>query len=204
MTMNKKPLTQIKDLKLVLKDMEPYVKNPRFLRVGREFTNFDLRPREALANWLLCVVGNFNTGTGNLTFSEDPSVGDGAIINKSTGKFMLTEHVFVPEPKVNDARSVEEHVIDAVKRKAKKGKVYADGRHLVVFSEAIGKWYPNRVGRQLPGLHDFATVWAVGLDHSNDKEYVYGVAKFEDQKNSPAWHVWISFDFDDWNVKRLQ
>jgi hypothetical protein len=73
-------LTRIRDLGIVLKDMESYIKDPRFLRVGREFTNFPLRPREALANWLMCVVGNHENGNADLTFTSDPTGGDGILL----------------------------------------------------------------------------------------------------------------------------
>lgn len=32
------------------------VKDPHFLRNGRQIQNFSLLPRDAWANWLLCVV----------------------------------------------------------------------------------------------------------------------------------------------------
>ncbi|MEN9342357.1 MAG: hypothetical protein RIQ54_613 [Candidatus Parcubacteria bacterium] len=49
--LTKYPKTQlIKDFKIVLKDLEPYVKSSNYLVKGREFTNFSLRPREAWAN----------------------------------------------------------------------------------------------------------------------------------------------------------
>ena len=141
--------------------MEPYIKDPRFLRIGREFTNFSLRPREALANWLLCVIGNYQNGSNDLTFTEDPTGGDGMIINKQNKRFMLTEHVFIPEPKPNSIKTVQDLMIEAVAHKAKKGQLYARGKHLIIFSEAIGIWYPNRVGRMIDGVHHFASAWAV-------------------------------------------
>ncbi|MFH0776059.1 MAG: hypothetical protein V1936_00400 [Patescibacteria group bacterium] len=37
----------VKDLGIVLKDLEPMVKNPKYLWNGRDIKNFSLRPREA-------------------------------------------------------------------------------------------------------------------------------------------------------------
>ena len=65
-----KPCQQIKDLKIALKDMEPMVRNPKFLHNGRDIQNFSLRPREVWANWLLCAVMQKIHGT-NMTFIED-------------------------------------------------------------------------------------------------------------------------------------
>ena len=46
---------QIADLKIALKDMEPYIKNSWYLIKGRKFSNFNMLAREAWANWLLCA-----------------------------------------------------------------------------------------------------------------------------------------------------
>ena len=73
-------VTKIRDLKIVLKDLEGRVKAPDFLRKGREFRNFALRPRELLANWLVCAVGNFEEGGKHLTVCTDPAGGDGLIL----------------------------------------------------------------------------------------------------------------------------
>lgn len=93
----------IKDFKLALKDLEPYVKNPNFLIKGRQLTNFSLRPREAWANWLLCVVLQKLHGE-HLTFAEDPN-GDGFIVNKNTGEMISTEHVSALENPFNRTNS---------------------------------------------------------------------------------------------------
>ena len=135
--MTKYSVKRIKNLKIVLKNLENSVKDPRFLRIGRNFGNFPLRPREVLANWLLCAVINFDRGEEKFTFAEDPTGGDGIIIARNSEEFMLMEHVFIPEPSANNIQSVEDIMVKAVKHKMSKGKSYAQGKNLVIFSEAI-------------------------------------------------------------------
>ncbi len=198
-------LTQIRDLKVVLKDIERHVKNPDFLRKGREFSNFSLRPREVLANWLLCTVGNWESGNDNLTFSNDPTGGDGIVFNRKDGAAILTEHVFVPEPKDKNAASVEQLIVKAVEHKEKKGEQYAKGKDLVVFSEAVGLWYPNRATRRIAGTHHFNSVRVVHLEKSDKKEYVYCVSLLDIRNgNAPSWKVFINYDFTAWTVTRVQ
>jgi hypothetical protein len=198
-------IQQIRDLKVVLKDFEGMIKNPHFLRVGRPIKNFRLLPREAWANWLLCVVGNFQNGNDQLTFSEDPSGGDGVILNKRSREFMLTEHVFIPEPRTGDAKTVEDYMIMALEHKVKKGENYAKGKHLIIFSEAIGWWYPNRVAKRIVGAHSFSSVWAVALQSGDENGYYYSVAQLViDNANAPSWRVEIPFDFSDYGVIRVQ
>lgn len=185
--------------------MERLIKDPRFLRVGRVFTNFPLRPREVLANWLLCVVGNHENGNDDLTFSDDPTGGDGIILNRKNGRFMLTEHVFVPPPRATSTETVEDLIIQQIQHKMKKGAPYARGKHLVVFSEAIGWWYPNKVGRRIEGSHDFASVWVVGLERGDEAGFLYWVSQpLSEGHDSPSWKVAIEATFTTWRVERVQ
>ncbi len=203
--MTKHRVTQIRDLQIILRDMERYVKDPSFLRVGREFTNFSLRPREVWANWLMCVVANNNNGNDNLTFAEDPTGGDGVILDKETGILMLTEHVFIPPPQPGDGETVEQLMMNAVHHKMQSGRAYAEGKHLIIFSEAIGPWHPNRVARGIEGAHAFESVFAMCLQRQDDNRYRYGVTRFvAPPENSPAWSVDIDRDFTSWRVDRVQ
>lgn len=133
MKMVNKKINFIKDFKIALKDMEPYVKDPNYLIKGREFTNFSLRPREAWANWLLCVVLRKLHGD-NLTFSEDPN-GDGFVVDTKTGEIIPTEHVSALENPLNPLLILkgEDRIINAIDLKIKKGAEYAEGKWLVVF-----------------------------------------------------------------------
>ena len=74
-------LTRFKSLKVALKELEPFVKNGQQLRTGKPFKRFgDMRSREMLANWLLCVTINaVEGGARDFAFWSDPHGGDGII-----------------------------------------------------------------------------------------------------------------------------
>jgi len=198
-------VTRIKDLKIILSDFELVVKDPRFLRVGRDFSNFKLRPREAWANWLLCVIGNFEAGDDDLTFSTDPTGGDGLIVSKKTGKLMRTEHVFSPAQNIKDLTSAEQQIEIAIAHKIKRGRDYAKGKQLVVFSEAVGSWTPNRLAKKLVGTHYFDSIWVVALRSSGDSGYDYTVSEMQLIGDfAPIWEVKITSLFNSWQVVRVQ
>lgn len=198
-----KQVTQIRDLGILLRDLEPFVKRPDFLRVGREFQNFRLRPREVLANWLFCVVRNYVYDTCNFTFAEAPIDGDGIIVNRETGEWIATEHVFVPPPRGEANELVEDKIVQAVEHKARRGEAYARGKSLIVFSEAVGSWFPNRVGRRINGAHHLNVVYAAGLERSDQTEFIYWLTEFAPE-HSPAWRITIPFDFTFWEVDPIQ
>src|SRR5258708_1376153 len=162
---------KIRDLNLVLKDLERHIKAPDFLRTGRPFGNFGLLPRELLANLLICFAGNFEDPKNRLTVCTDPLGGDGLIFNQNHGGYMSTEHVFVPAPRGRDLHSVEQKILAAVAHKNKKGARYASGKDLVVFSEAAGAWHPNQTARRLIGVHGFESVWVTHLESAENQEY---------------------------------
>jgi len=202
----KQKVTRIKDLGMALGDLEPWVKDPQSLYSGKKPSRLALLPREILANWLLCAVGNSEYPTKSFTFSDDPfGGGDGIIMDKISGEQMVTEHVFVSQFQKQTNQSPEDVIIDAIKKKQNKGgKAYAQGKHLIVFCEGIGKWTPNVVGRQIHGTHDFSSIWALGLGRAeNDNSYFYWVACF-DGTHSPIREVSIDFKQKNWSVTPLQ
>jgi hypothetical protein len=55
----KYPITRFKTLEAALKELERFVRNGQHLLTGRRFRKFGgILPREAWANWLLCVTLN--------------------------------------------------------------------------------------------------------------------------------------------------
>jgi hypothetical protein len=200
----KYPVKQLKNLAAGLKELEPHICHGRSLQVHPEFKSIKQRPRELLANWLLCAVGCAERGKETLVISEDPLGGDGLIIDRETGDQMFTEHVYVrPAPDADFGALA----IEALGHKVRKGDVYARGRTLVILSEASGMWFPNRVARQIAGTHGFKEVWAIHLDAVSIAEgrYAYFVAELDiSAANAPVWRVSLAEDFATWAVSRLQ
>lgn len=69
-----------KSMAIALKELEPFIRNGKHLESGKAFGKFnDARSRELVANWLLCVAYNFVAGEEMLTFTSDPTGGDGIL-----------------------------------------------------------------------------------------------------------------------------
>lgn len=195
---------QLKNLTIALKELEPHVRHGRSLQVHPEFKSIKQRPRELLANWLLCAVGCDARGKEALVIAEDPLGGDGLIIDKETDEKMFTEHVYVPPQAETDLGA---RVIEALEHKVKKGEEYAKGRTLIIFSDATGVWYPNRVARQIAGTHKFEGVWMIALDAAAvaEGQYAYNVTELDvDGGDAPISRVTIADDFSSWTVERMQ
>ena len=89
-----------------------------------------MRPREVLANWLLCATSEKIDGR-NLFFCSDPIGGDGIIHDEATGETWPTEHVYVSQHNTGpDAKTL---IIDAINHKQANGATYCTGKTLVVF-----------------------------------------------------------------------
>ena len=195
-------ITAVRDLKAILKDLEPHIRDSRQLRVGRDFKKMAKRPREPLGNWLFCVTLIEATGR-DWTLSEDPMGGDSAMLDRTNGTRILIEHIFIPPPRAGEDRSVELQVIDAVAKKASKGAPYAKGKTLVVFSEAVGKWFPNRAARAITGKQGFEAIWSAGLEAAESGRYIYWMTRLE-PGHAPAWRIRIADAFDGWAVEPIQ
>lgn len=118
------------------------VKNPAFLRTGRQIPNFSLLPREAWANWLLAVVLR-DYFKQNITFAEDVDH-DGVIYNKDTDEWFLTEHVSALRVPTKEAQLKNEaRILNSIQKKIDRGPDYADGKRLVVFTEDAGFVVPE-------------------------------------------------------------
>lgn len=196
---------QIKDFKIALKDFEPMVKDPKFLWNGRDIENFTLRPREAWANWLLCVVMRKLHGD-RITFAEDDK-GDGIIIDKNTGQWIATEHVSaleIPERKEPLPKG-ESRIINAINLKIAKGHDYAKNKYLVVFFDGAGEFYRKKIREEIHGKHNFVAVYCVGLLDSGDNSYVYALTEFMDSHGdkSVTFRVEINADFTDWKISQV-
>jgi hypothetical protein len=202
-------VTRFKSLKVCLKELEPFIRNGQHIETGKPFKRFgELRSRELLANWLLCVAVNSVTDAGRLTFTSDPLGGDGIIYDTTTEETWPTEHVLVPRSRsAGDTVPLEARILKAIEGKQSRGgAAYASGKTLVVFLNAGGDepWVPNMVARQLPAL-DFLSVWVVGLQTVDAGAYVYSVTRLDlGQGNAPVWRVRIGIGFDEWKAEPVQ
>lgn len=104
------------------------------------------------------------------------------------------------------ANNVEAQILQAIDKKRKKGGgAYASGKTLVVFSDSVGQWFPNRVARRLPNPLYFDMVWVVSLHSVENEEYTYNVARLDLRRgNAPVWRVVIAKDFASWRVEPVQ
>lgn len=204
----KYPTKQFKSLAVALKELEPFIRNGEHLQTGKPFDKFGgLRSRELLANWLLCVTLNAESGNEDMTFTSDPLEGDGIIYNTATEEAYPTEHVMVPEERSGAAVDAEARILATIDYKRRKGEPYAKGKSLVVFLNVGGgaAWFPNRVAKRLPTPLHFAIVWVVGLHQVQDGAYTYGVTQLDVSKgNAPIRRVHIGKDFDTWRVEAVQ
>lgn len=196
---------QVKDLKQVLKDMEPYIKKVQPLYTGRPISNFPLLMREALGNWLVCAVGNYNGY--NITFQTDPTGGDGIILNRDTKGGTYTEHVCAinnlpnSKPIINSDDFIFEKIQDKIDKGTKNGDKYKN-KMLVVFIEGLINFHPFKIAHKINGKHNFSSVWSFGLEETNDKEYRYIIIQLSTYLSSPLiYKVHIPIDFESWTVE---
>jgi hypothetical protein len=140
-------VTRFKDLKTALKVLEPFIRHGEHLQTGKPLKRFGgLRSRELLANWLMCVAVNANVKADRLTFTSDPTGGDGVIYDTATEETWPTEHVLVPKHRGGGEPDVEAAILKAIADKQSKGgAAYASGKTLVVLLNAGGgvAWHPN-------------------------------------------------------------
>lgn len=194
----------IKDFKIALKDLEPLVKDPRFLWRGRDLSNFSLRPREIWANWLVCVVLRKLYGD-DITFMDD-NKGDGFLVDKKRGIIIPTEHVCALDiPEVKDLPKGEKRVIDAINSKIFRGAEYAQGKLLIVFFDGAGIFFRNKIREAIYGRHNFEAVFCVGLLESREDSYSYTVTEFRDSfvDKSITHKVTINKDFNNWEINQI-
>jgi hypothetical protein len=205
----KLPIVRFKNLKVALKEIAQFVRDPRHLQTGKPVKQFgNLRPRELLTNWLVCVAFNEECESPDrLTFTSDPTGGDGILLDTQTKETFATEHVIVPAATKGETADVEALILTAIEVKNKKGgPAYASGKTLIIFLNAgSGAWSPNRVAKQLPNPLHFAVVWVVGLHHSESGEYTYGVTQLTlDDGNAPTFLIRIANDFNLWTTTKIQ
>jgi hypothetical protein len=201
----KYPVTRFKNLRVALKEIEPMVRDPQHLQTGKPLEKFGkMRPREMLANWLLCATFEAIEGR-ELMFYSDAIDGDGLIRDEATEQTWQTEHVYVSRHNAgSDAKGL---IIRAINQKQSKGEPYCRGKTLVVLLDtpAAGLWFPNEVAKALPNPLLFAAVWVVGFSMIEAGSYIYNLTLLDvTDGNAPAFLLRITPDFDAWHVEQIQ
>ena len=200
----KNKVTAMKDPKSLLRDIiVPYMRSRQLIMSGRERPEFGQKPREIIANWLICAVANYQAGKNEWTFSNDPEGGDGVIVSRSTGDGWRTEHVIALQPEHLNDDSAATRLVLAVEHKNKRGDSYAKGSYLVIFAEGLGSTFnPNEVSQRIRGQHAFESVWAVGLQEAEQNEHRYWVTCF-DERPCPCLMVTVNLERAEWSVEQI-
>lgn len=193
----KAAVTKFKSMNVALAELAPHF-NARTIKSGKPLKRFDdMRPREAIANWLICVALNKTYGEGRMEFTSDPTGSDGLMCDTVTGEVVPTEHV-IALPAAG--RTGDEAILAAIAGKVAKGDAYARGKSLIVLAEGIGMWTPRNVAQGLPSPVHFASVYVVGTAYA-DGVFAYDICRISlDEKPSPLWRVTIDEDFKGWTV----
>ncbi len=199
---------RIKSMRAALSELQRFVQSAGLLERGRPIQNFGgLRPRELVANWLVCAVVNFERGQEDLRFTTDPTGNDcdGLIVDTAQPQeVFFTEHVFISE---RDKGEAEALILERIAHKNAHGAEYARNRTLVVFANGgAGEWFPNRIARRVERPFHFADLWVISLQCAGaGRGYVYGVTRPDlTGRVATVWHVIVSPDFDAWKVECIQ
>lgn len=195
---------QIKNLNIAMKDLEPYVKNPKFLTQGVRLQNFNMLVREAWANILLCTVLRKITGH-DYTFQEEMN-GDGIIFNNTDSTSFGVEHVCAMDyPAGRKLPQGDARIIWAIDHKIARGADYAKDKALVVFFDGAGMFTRQNIRENICGRHGFKAVFIIGLLEVVDSKYSYLVTEFRDSfgDKSLSHRVEIDKDFKGWAITQI-
>lgn len=186
-------------LKIVI---QPILKNPIRLRVGRKLKIIGLLPREIVGLFLVCVVGRYIAPNEDWTLSSDPDGRDGIIICQSgprEGDGFATEQVYIPPHTSGD---LTQRVLSAIARKSSKGKEYGKERHLIIYCDKHGEIDHQKIKKEIASNNIFYSYWLIGKK-SPDK-WIYFVASPKTISDPVmAYEVTINDDFRSWSVKFL-
>lgn len=188
--------------------IQPILKNPHLLKVGRQYTNIKLRPREVLGAFIICAVARFISGQ-SWTIARDPMGGDGVVLCMDESRWAegaFLEQVYVSRLKEKSPATIDEiigRIEVEIKKKHDKGKSYSEDRHLVIFLDIEGLLDYQQVKKNVDRIKDggFDSYW---LFAPWDKSYSYLVFLLKAAKDQPtAYSIEIAEDFRKWKVNRI-
>lgn len=194
-----------KSPQVALKELKPFILNGRQIRTGKQLKRFhNLRPREILANWLLCAAINHSTQPGRIDFASDPRFEgcDGLIVDAVTGQISQTEHVMAFRRDEHADFDGNALILKAIEQKVDRGPSYAMGKTLVVFPEGAGEWVPRDVRAAVPASFAFDALWVIGRCSLRDGEYAYNVVRLRPGPFT-RWRVVLDLrkDDPDWSIE---
>lgn len=205
----KHSVVRFKSLELCLNEMKKFIRNGELLETGKPLKKFGgLRPREIWANWLLCVVANYQIKSERFKICTDPLGGDGIIYDTAENMAYPTEHILVSQ-RNSEQKDIGTLTLEHIDKKQRKGgAAYASGKTLIVFlNKSAGNWYPNRVAGNLNQSIDFDSIWVIGLQNTVEGKYLYNITRIFPVGRPvwcPIWQVSINKNFDGWSVKQIQ
>jgi Domain of unknown function (DUF4209) len=197
---------ELKSLAAALKEIEPFVRDPRLLRTGRELRNFGrMKPRELVGNVLLAVAANPATAMEWIRIATDPFNADGLIINEATHEAWLMEHVFAY---VHDGSAVDvtNLLLERIAKKVGTGDGYCQGKTLCVLLDHTGQWVPDDIVKKLSVPRTLNSIMVANrTGRTVLGEFVYHIVRLDWMMGyAPRWRVTIASDFTSWRVDREQ
>jgi hypothetical protein len=198
-------VTRFKSKQLALNELRTFLIQ-RHLYSGRPLTQLgDMRPREVMANWLLCAAFNHEAGYERFSFTNNPEGGDGCILDVDDNIGMPTEHI-IALSMGNETLDTSTRIRNAETQKQNKGgKANASGKALVVLLEGGDEqWWPTAIARELPE-NDFSDIWIICLQHFAEDRYRYAVSNLRLVEDSaPTWLIDIAGNSESWKVRKIQ
>ncbi len=176
-----------------------YENEPIHLKSGSRPVGFPLLPREILANWILCIPLLHDANhecVMTAPLQEDGT--DGGVFDTTTGLHHKFQHVYVPtlETPKGAVREINDLFSKKFELKARKGKVYADGVELVIFSDAIGLVEPTTINKIIKGNHGFKSVYALAIEKKDRDGYHYWLTVLDSPRKYFTFRIVIPYNCD--------
>lgn len=198
----------VKSLENYLRDViRPILNNPASLKSGKIYKNIQLRPREVLGVFLVCLAIRYISNQ-DWTIARDPEYGDGVILCKDPNRQLegaFLEQVYVRlRPSGYSMEEIIKRINMEIQRKVNKGKDYAQNRHLVIFLDVEGLLNHQKVREFVNGIQErFYSYWLFApYSHSGNHNYVIFLLKAE-RDQPAAYEIKINDDFRGWTIRKI-
>lgn len=190
-------ITKRPDDPFITELVRKYEKDPHQLKDGPKPQGFPLLPREILANWILCIpLVHVASHDCVMTAPIQEDGTDGGIFDATTGLHHRFQHVYVPtrETPEGGVQKINDLVVGKLGLKSRKGKGYAEGVELVIFSDAIGLVEPKSIGGEIKGTHNFKSVYALAIEKKDKDGYHYWLTVLDAPRKYFTFRITIPYD----------